>query len=162
MRIRERYRKLRKFWMEFRNDPRINPTAAEVKCKAGSLLLKAGEDANALVLFTEAVRHDPTHVGAILGLGEAHRRLGAYKEALDEFRRVIRVDPKHAEAQFKLGLIYIELKDDEMARAKYEVLLRMGHPLAHQLSEAISPSGLMPVRQAPHRGRGKQKAKAPR
>lgn len=144
MRIRERYRKLRKFWMEFRNDPRINPAAADVKCKAGSLLLEAGEDANAVVLFTEAIQHDPTHVEATLGLGEAHRRLGAYEQALDEFRRVVRVDPNHAEAQFKLGLIYIELKDDEMARAKYDVLLRMGHPLANQLSEAIAGSGLMP------------------
>lgn len=144
MRIRERLRKLRKFWMEFRNDPRTNPAIADVKCKAGSLLLETGEDANALVLFTEAVQHDPTHVQATLGLGEAHRRMGAYEQALDEFRRVIHVDPKHAEAQFKLGLIYIELKDDEMARAKYDVLVRLDHPLANQLAEAISRSGLMP------------------
>lgn len=144
MRIRERLRKLRKVWMEFRNDPRTNPAVAAVKCKAGSLLLEAGEDANALVLFKEAVQHDPTHVEATLGLGEAHRRLGAYDEARDAFRKVIRVDPKHAEAQFKLGLIYIVLKDDEMAKAKYDVLVRLDHPLAKQLSEAISRSGVIP------------------
>ncbi len=129
--------RLGKFWMGFRNDPRAKPALADVKYKAGCQLLEAGDYANALVLFNEAIQHNPGRVEAHLGLGEAHRRLGAYDEARDAFRRVVRVDPQHAEAQFKLGQTYIVLKDYEMAKAKYDVLLRLDHPLANQLYQAI-------------------------
>ncbi len=129
--------RLGKFWMGFRNDPRAKPALADVKYKAGCQLLEAGDYANALVLFNEAIQHNPGRVEAHLGLGEAHRRLGAYDEARDAFRRVVRVDPQHAEAQFKLGQMYIVLKDYEMAKAKYDVLLRLDHPLANQLYQDI-------------------------
>ena len=126
--------------MEFRNDPRAKPGLADIKCKAGFELLEAGDHANALVLFKEAIEHRPWHYEAHLGLGEAYRRLGAYAEARDAFRIVVRLDPENAEAQFKLGLMHLALKDYGLAKAKYDVLRRLDNDLASKFYRVIPHS----------------------
>jgi tetratricopeptide (TPR) repeat protein len=53
-------------------------------------LLQAGQAAEALVLFEQALEADPSSVGAHLGLGRAYYALGQYARARIEFETVLR------------------------------------------------------------------------
>ena len=55
-------------------------------------LLQAGQAAEALVLFEQALEADPSSVGAHLGLGRAYYALGQYARARIEFETVLQYD----------------------------------------------------------------------
>jgi tetratricopeptide (TPR) repeat protein len=55
-------------------------------------LLQAGQAAEAVVLYKQALEADPSSVGAHLGLGRAYYALGQYAQARIEFQNVLKYD----------------------------------------------------------------------
>ena len=57
----------------------------------------------ALTNFSDALRLDPTDVGARMNLGQTFAALGRFAEAQSHYAEAVRLDPNLAEAHFRLG-----------------------------------------------------------
>jgi type IV pilus assembly protein PilF len=58
-------------------------------------------------------------------LGSSYYAVGNYGVALGEFQEALKADPKFVPALNALGLVYMELKDDDKARSSFERALRI-------------------------------------
>jgi|TARA_B100000315_G_scaffold220872_1_gene223863 tetratricopeptide (TPR) repeat protein len=66
-------------------------------------------------------------------LGNDYNESGKYKEAIESFKRVIRINPDNAEAQFNLGLAYINMNYRNSALVQYEILKSLNTEYANEL-----------------------------
>ena len=70
-------------------------------------------------------------------LGYDYNESGKYKEAIESFKRVIRINPDNAEAQFNLGLAYINMNYRNSALVQYEILKSLNTEYANELLDII-------------------------
>jgi arylsulfatase A-like enzyme/Flp pilus assembly protein TadD len=82
---------------------RQSPESAAFQFRLGTLLLEAGNPAEALPPLTEAVRLRPDDPDARTNLGQALVRGGRLEAALAHFRAAIELEPQHADAHLGLG-----------------------------------------------------------
>jgi tetratricopeptide (TPR) repeat protein len=103
---------------------------------AGSVALREGRPSDAVAHFERALADNPDRLDALVGLGIAHYRLGAYPEAIAALTDAANRAPDHAGARLFLALSYIRTRDDARARENLEALrLR---PLEPRLQALIS------------------------
>ncbi|HEX4613044.1 MAG TPA: tetratricopeptide repeat protein, partial [Urbifossiella sp.] len=86
---------------------RRHPADARVWHRVGHVLLRLGQDADALAAFEQAAAHAPTSPEARVSLGVA-LQAGRPDEALACYRNALRVRPDMPEAQNNLGNAYVE------------------------------------------------------
>jgi tetratricopeptide (TPR) repeat protein len=71
--------------------------------RRAEVLFKAGQQAQAEELFTQAVAADPTDPGALVGLGIIRQAQGDLPGAIRRFEEAVAVRPNHVEAYNNLG-----------------------------------------------------------
>lgn len=78
---------------------RVSPVrAAELNTRLGIGYLERGETQIALEKLQRAIRHDPDHVPAHMGLGIIYEQIGDNEKALDHLRLAVRLAPEDGAA----------------------------------------------------------------
>ena len=96
--------------------------------KANALLAQR-EFAAAVALYTEVIRIDPGHVGAIYRRGLAYGGLEKDEQALADHSEAIRLDPRYFSAYYTRGVVHFFKNEFNDAIADYTQLIAM-HPFA--------------------------------
>jgi len=73
---------------------RVRPEYAEAWHRRATLFLEAEQYDEALRDLNEALKHEPRHFGAWLGLGLMLERLGSTSEALEAYREALDIYPR--------------------------------------------------------------------
>ena len=96
-----------------------------------SSAVSAGEDARAMDLGTQYVRHHPGDARARVLLARVHIRRGDFDAAYTQLRRALRDDGRNVDALYYLGLVSARLAELQFQRL---VELAPGSARVHQLN----------------------------
>jgi tetratricopeptide (TPR) repeat protein len=125
--------------IEWRTDETVFAAAAEAQPGSprarfvlGKLLADAGNSAEAISRFDEALRLWPEHVPALFEKGVVLGRSGDLEGAEAMFREVLRISPQHGGAHYNLGTtLHLRRELDPAERAlRKAVLSEPGHARA--------------------------------
>ena len=105
---------------EFRQSLEIAPSFAPAHAELGRIAQRGGKPDAAIEAWKGAVRHDSSDFGAHLNLAVAYFSLKRYEEAEAHFVGAALLDRSAVTPHYYLGLIYIEKKDLDIARAALE------------------------------------------
>lgn len=95
----------------------INSTFVSEKIQEGNLLINKSKYDDAIKLYDQVLKIDPTSVEALNGKGLAFNKLGKYEEALTWFDKALKIDPNFVNALYNKGGALAELgKYDEAAK----------------------------------------------
>ena len=90
--------------------------------KARTALVQ-GRYEEAVTGFAEVLARHPDRLDALVGLGKARYKLGAFDEAITALSRAVAQAPKSEAAQFYLGLSYLQKGEDGPAEEHLKALL---------------------------------------
>lgn len=97
---------------------------AEYRYQRGATVAAiGGNPAEVVALYEKAIELDPTHPGALFGLGLENDRRGNDEMALSLYQRAASVFPTNVGSLLNLGLLYEDLDQNEQARRCYERIL---------------------------------------
>lgn len=113
--------------MRFVNHPRALNSMANWQLKYG--FREGKEYFTADCYFERAAAFTPDDPIIYLVWGNYLYRKKEYQRALDIYQEAERLSPDSAEVHYNLGLLYIELKDLEKAKAHADRAYELGHPL---------------------------------
>lgn len=88
--------------------------------RLGQLLLKKGENREALLSFEEALKLNPRSVEAKIGKGIAMGRLGEYGKAEQALREALPLNPNPARVHYELGVLCERRGDFAGAVSEYK------------------------------------------
>lgn len=123
----------------------VEQTADYLYHRGATIAAIGGNPGEVVALFERAVEADPTHAGALFGLGLENDRHGNDDEALDCYRRSASQFPPHVGALLNLGLLYEDRDDYARAVQCYQRVLDVfpNHPRAMLFIKDASASGDM-------------------
>jgi predicted O-linked N-acetylglucosamine transferase (SPINDLY family) len=103
----------------------VEPDHPHALYQWGVLTLQSGRPEQALQLLTAAVHADRSQPRFYLNLGEAHRRLAQWDEALKAYQRAASLQPNFFEAQASLGSLYLDLGHVQEAIACFRQVVKL-------------------------------------
>ena len=116
----------------------VRPDLLTAYKKLGRLYDNAGQFLKALRVYTKAIVLAPNDAELRNALGEAYFNIGSYSDAIKAFKQALEIDPSSARAYFCLGLVRIDLDEQELAIIEHERLLSLNEKeLAFQLMDKI-------------------------
>jgi len=101
----------------------------------GSTALREGRPLDAIAQFEKALAEEPGRIDALIGLGIARYRLGAYDEAIAALSDAVARDPNQPAARLYLALAAIRKRDD--AKAQEQLGALHGLPLDARFSALV-------------------------
>ena len=104
----------------------IDPRSARAQGNLGTALLRLN-DLRSAWHFSEALKLDPQHFEAALGLGRSCLETGQFERAIEALAHAKRLRPDSLESQFLFATAHYRAGHFEMARAELERLIRE-HP----------------------------------
>ncbi|MDE2982623.1 MAG: tetratricopeptide repeat protein [Gemmatimonadota bacterium] len=108
----------------------VRPTAPDVLVVLGAGLAAAGDMAQAVQVYLEALRHGPGDPVALVNVGLALETLGREDDAAAMYEEAVRVRPTEALAHLNLGNTRFRRGDFEGAIAAYRAAVRNDAGLA--------------------------------
>ncbi|HSH00055.1 MAG TPA: tetratricopeptide repeat protein [candidate division Zixibacteria bacterium] len=87
------------------------PEDRQARAIYGALLLESGQEPEALALFEELVRDDPSDAGALLALADCYLRLGSYLAAKAGYERLLAADPDSDIVRERLELVAAKIRE---------------------------------------------------
>ncbi len=103
----------------------LNPRDLEVTFQRGRLALEKGALDEALRLFQEVVKGDPSHAGAYYWSGVVMARKGQLEQADEFYRKAVEADPYYTRAYNAMGLMYLEAGAESEAMAVFREAIRL-------------------------------------
>lgn len=110
---------------DFKKAAALRPDYPEAQINYGAMLVDAEDFAGATKVLELAIKFAPNNAQAHLDLGNAYRGSRQFERAQREYEKAQLLDPKLVDAQYNLGVLYI---DGEKA----------GLPAAERLEKAIA------------------------
>jgi adenylate cyclase len=111
----------------------LNPNYADGLAGLGEVLYFAGRPVEAIGLVKKAIRLNPIPpVWYFHGLGHAYFLAGSYEKAIATLRRVLNRNPNFWPAHIYLAASFIELGQEDEARAQAAELLRINPNFSFQ------------------------------
>ena len=108
----------------YRQALQLNPSFQDARKNLGLLLISVTPDV-AMVELDRAVAQNPRDIGALTGLGDAHKALENFELATECYQRALEINPDHVTARHNLALCYKLNEQLELAVENYE--LAMSH-----------------------------------
>lgn len=104
----------------------VKPNSIEVLYAKAKLLQDLKKIPEAIALYEALLKIDASHASSLYNLGaiELEQHKDANK-AMSYFAKAIEVKPKYAEAYFARGVCYQELKDNNNAKADFNMCLQL-------------------------------------
>jgi tetratricopeptide (TPR) repeat protein len=97
-----------------------------------------GQFVDALKVYAKAIILTPHDPELRNDLGLVYFNIGSYNEAIKAFKQALEIDSDNAWAHYCLGLVYLDLRDIQLAWAEHEELIgRDEKDLAFQLLDRI-------------------------
>ena len=106
-------------WLET-NDPII-----ENDFKKGLELMKNGQLASSIVMFTKVIEKKPIFAEAWNKRATVHYLLGDFDSSILDIKETLKREPRHFGAMDGLGLIFIHLQEYENAIDVYDQMLKI-------------------------------------
>jgi Flp pilus assembly protein TadD len=94
------------------NDPEAQKLVTDVKVARALEALGQGQTDLAIQDLTTLRDQDPNSAAVRLGLGRAHIARRDAASALTELQKAVELDPKNAEAQYQLGYVQLNMKQN--------------------------------------------------
>ena len=128
---------------EFARARAYAPDNPEVNLALGNLRLAQGDRADAFSFYSNVLRIDPTHKGALNNLGVMALEDGKFLEAREYFLRALRQDRENAKTYYLLAKAELSLGNLEDAKAAVANALKRApaQPEYQQLQEQIQQYG---------------------
>ena len=116
----------------------------------GSAALREGRPEEAVAQFEKALAEEPGRVDALIGLGIARYRLGAYDDAIVALSDAVTRAPDQAPARLYLALSYVRKRNDPKALEQLTALrgLALDPRFTALVDQAIVLLGATPVSDA--------------
>ncbi|KAG8778512.1 Hsp90 cochaperone, partial [Serendipita sp. 398] len=89
----------------------INPELAEKAREEGNAKFKAGQFADSVALYTEAIKRDPSDPRGYNNRAAAYTKLVAFPEALKDAEEAIKVDPTFVKGYIRKSLVLFSMKE---------------------------------------------------
>lgn len=119
----ERVRQLTDGYAQSAGSAGARVLASDVLASLGGHLQESGRSAS-LELFEHALRLEPSHTAALLGLAAYYeKRGGPYETAVGHLERLVAAHPEHREGCLRLGINLLRLDRDPEGVARLESLL---------------------------------------
>jgi tetratricopeptide (TPR) repeat protein len=97
-----------------------NEATANAWIAKGYAYLALGQSVNAKSAFSAALKFDPNHRTALIGLGAAEFALQNMDEALSALKQASALSPQGGYAHYRIGNLYREMKDLDSAVVSYK------------------------------------------
>lgn len=98
--------------------------------KKGNYRLEDGQYQRAIKEFNLALKKNPEHHGAYLGLAITYMQMKNNERALEYFNKTIKIKPDLAVAYADRGILYDRMGEHEKALADYKKALKLNPELA--------------------------------
>jgi adenylate cyclase len=116
------------------------PNFAEGYITLAEVLCFSGEPAEAVQLVEQAMRLNPRYTPNYLwALGQAHRLLGNYEDAIRNFQRVVTRNPDHLVTHLMLAASFVETEQFDAAKIEAQEVLRISPDFSVDVSHRRSP-----------------------
>ncbi|KAG8821708.1 Hsp90 cochaperone [Serendipita sp. 399] len=89
----------------------VNPELAEKAREEGNAKFKAGQFADSVALYTEAIKRDPNDPRGYNNRAAAYTKLAALPEALKDAEEAIKVDPTFVKGHIRKSLVLFSMKE---------------------------------------------------
>jgi tetratricopeptide (TPR) repeat protein len=101
--------------------------------------LREGRYGDAATRFEDILARDPNRVDALVGLGIAKYRAGAFDEAIEPLGRAVAREPRLVTARLYLGLAHLRRADYGLVEEQFKALVaeRAGTRLAGQADRVL-------------------------
>jgi len=106
-----------------------NPDNSRAHDNLGFTYERSGDTEKALVEFEKSVKLQPDNFGALANLGVAYAKLGFYNKSIKTLEKSIKINKYHKTFD-KLGLVYVELNEEEKAIESFKEAIRINHRYA--------------------------------
>jgi tetratricopeptide (TPR) repeat protein len=113
-----------------------NPEVLEAKSKMAMTYITTANPMQGIMLLREVITADPKNELALFNLGLLSIRSNQYDKAIERFRQVIQINPEHMQAQYYLGVCYIETGKKAEARKVFQLVKEKESDPAVQASVA--------------------------
>jgi tetratricopeptide (TPR) repeat protein len=98
---------------------------------------RAGNRAEAIELYEQALEKDPRNTIALTALSDMAFDRGRFSEAAEYAQRAVNAAPGNGLLRIKLGDAYLKLKQYDKARAEYQKAADLGNSKAEQRLEKV-------------------------
>jgi len=115
----------------------LKPDYEQAFLNLGAVYLRAGQFDEAADAFRKATTINPSDTEAFSGLGYASHKAKKYKEAVAALKEVLRVKPNDPQTHYMLGIVYVDLNDNDGFKREFAILKRLDPKLAVQLYNAV-------------------------
>ena len=89
-------------------------------------LARAGKETDAIPLFNEVLKTDPTNKAALLNRGSAYGRTGKFELALNDFKAALALDQNDARTYYLIGVTYQDMNRRQEACNSYQRAVDLG------------------------------------
>jgi tetratricopeptide (TPR) repeat protein len=103
----------------------INSTFVSGKIREGNLLMNESKYEDAIKLYDQVLRIDPTSVEALNGNGLAFNQLGRYEEAITWFDNALKIEPTSAKVLNNKGISLSNLDKFEEAISWFDKAIKI-------------------------------------
>lgn len=118
-----------------------NPNSAEAQFELGNTHVRAGELAEAVAAYKQAIALDPNYQTAYANLGVVYYQQGQFDLAATQYEKALELDPNDGDVAYNLGALYLqqalsagEEPDDQLLNQAIDQLERV-KTLAPDLAE---------------------------
>lgn len=108
----------------------VEDTPGDYNVRKGNYRLEDGQYEEAMEEFNLALRKNPEHRGAYLGIGVTHTQTGRLEDAIKALDRAIEIDPEFAVAYANRGIVNDRLGNYEQALGDYRKAIELDPGLA--------------------------------
>lgn len=91
----------------------------------GELLVRRGENEEAIPYLRQAIQNRTDYVPARVTLSRALMNLKRWPEAISELEQAVHLDPRHPQPHLLLSQVYSRLGDETRAKTEKEISLRL-------------------------------------
>ncbi|MES2733325.1 MAG: tetratricopeptide repeat protein [Bacteroidota bacterium] len=99
-----------------------NPSILEAKTKMAMTFVSTSNPMQGILLLREVIAEDPKNELALFNLGLLSIRSNQYGKAIDRFLQIVQLNPDNMQAQYYLGVCYIETGKKEEARKVFNLV----------------------------------------
>jgi tetratricopeptide (TPR) repeat protein len=103
----------------------INSTFVSEKIQEGNLLINKSKYDDAIKIYDQVLKIDPTSVEALNGKGLAFNKLGRYEDAITWFDNAIKIDPTSAQVLNNKGISLANLNRFEEAITLFDKAIKI-------------------------------------
>jgi len=132
--------------LDIDDDLDIGVIKAEAYNHLGLIYDSEGKFVKAIGSFLNSIRIIRSNADALNNLGETYFKMGIYHDAIKAHEQVLAFDSDNARAHYRLGLVYLDLRERQQVMKESEILEDLDKGLADDLMNRLQYTSSYSVR----------------